>query len=130
MPIKRASPTVLACALAAALSFAILAAPAGAATRHIDGTVVSKSAGDRSFGLSTQSGTIRIRVNASTRFERIAGFGGLHKGLVVEVEAAQTSNGLLAKEVEVSGGGNGGGGDDNGGDDHGGHGGDDGSGHT
>lgn len=123
MKAKRVSSIVLACALAAALAVAILAAPAAGATRHIDGTVVSKNATDRSFRLSTQSGTLRIRVNSATRFERIAGFGGLHKGLVVEVEAAQTNNGLLARVVEVSGG-------SGGGNEHGGGGNDDGPGHT
>jgi hypothetical protein len=114
---------------AAALTAVVLAAPAGAAVRHIDGTVVSKNAQDRSFKMSTQSGTLRIRVDSATVFERISGFGALRKGLAIEVDAKQTSSGLLAKQIETQGGG---GGDDNGGggDDHGGHGGDDGPNHT
>ncbi len=116
----------------AAASFAV--APAQAALKHFDGTVVSKDAGAKTFRISTQSGTLRIKVNPSTEFERIAGgFSGLRKGLAIEVDARQTSNGLLAVQVEPQGGnGGGGGGDDNGGDDHGGHGGgsDDGPNHT
>jgi hypothetical protein len=111
---------------AAALIAAILAAPASAAIRHIDGTVVSKNAKDHSFKLSTQSGTLRIRVDSATVFERISGFGGLRQGLAIEVDAKQTSNGLLAKQIETQGGG---GDDDGGGDDHGG-GSDDGPNHT
>lgn len=127
MATKRVPSILVVAAVAAALIAAVLAAPASAAVRHIDGTVVSKNAKDRSFKLSTQSGTLRIRVDSATVFERISGFGGLHKGLAVEVDAKQTSKGLLAKQVETQGGG----GDDNvGGDDHGGHGADDGPNHT
>ncbi len=127
MAVKRVSSLLAIAATAAVLIAAVLATPASAAIRHIDGTVVSKNAKDHSFKLSTQSGTLRIRVDAATVFERISGFGGLRQGLAIEVDAKQTSNGLLAKQVETQGGG---GGDDNGGDDHGGHGGDDGPNHT
>lgn len=117
-----------------ALVAALLAPSAQAALRHIDGTVVSKDGSTQTFRISTQSGTLRIKVNGSTDFERIAGFGGLKKGLAVEVDAVTTAGGLLARQVETQGGG-GGGGDDSGGDDHsggGGHGGggDDGPNHT
>jgi len=112
---------------------AAFALPAQAALRHIDGTVVSKNAASHSFQIKTQSGSqLRIEVNSSTKFQRIAGgFGGLRKGLAVEVEAKTTSSGLVATHVETRGGG-GGGADDNGGDNHGGGGGgaDDGPNHT
>jgi len=93
--------------------------------------VVSRNADDHSFRIKTQNGNrIRIKVNASTRFERIAGFGGLRKGLGVEVDAKSTANGLVATQVETRGGG--GGDDDGSGDDHGigGGGDDDGPNHT
>lgn len=117
-----------------ALAAALLAPTAQAATRHIDGTVVSKDGSARTFRIATQSGTLQIKVNGSTDFERIAGFGGLKKGLAIEVDAVKTDNGLVAKQVETQGGG-GGGDDDSGGDDHSGggsHGGgsDDGPNHT
>jgi hypothetical protein len=104
----------------AALALAAVALPAQAAVRHLDGTVVAKNAADHSFRLKTQSGSrIRIKVTSSTRFQRIAGgFGGLHKGLAIEVEAKSTSNGLVATQVETRGGGGGGG--DTGGGHHGG----------
>jgi hypothetical protein len=111
----------------AALALAAVAVPAQAALRHVDGTVVSKNADTHSFRLKTQSGNqIRIKVNSSTRFQRIAGgFGGLHKGLAVEVEAKSTSNGLVATHVETR---TGGGGADGG--HHGGGGADDGPNHA
>lgn len=128
MASKRVSSFLALAAAVAALAAAVFAAPASAAVRHIDGTVVSKSARDHSFKLSTQSGTLRIRVDSATVFERISGFGGLRKGLAVEVDAKQTRNGLLAKQIETQGGG--GGDDDGGGDDHGRGGSDDGPSHT
>jgi hypothetical protein len=94
----------------AALAFGAFALPAQAALRHLDGTVVSKNADNNSFRIKMQSGNrIRIKVTSSTVFQRIAGgFGGLHKGLGVEVEAKSTSNGLVATHVETRGGGGGG----------------------
>jgi uncharacterized membrane protein YgcG len=130
MPRRRAA-SIATAVLAVALTVGLLAGPAQAALRHIDGTVVSKNSDSRTFKLSTQSGTVRIKVNGTTEFERIAGFGALHKGMRIEVDAQSTSNGLVAKQVEPQGGsgGNGGGNDDSGGDDHGG-GADDGPNHT
>lgn len=129
---KRAA-LIATAALAAALMVGVLASPASAALRHIDGKVVSKNSDNRTFKLSTQSGTIRIKVNSTTKFERLSGFGALHKGLAIEVDAAKTSNGLVAKQIEPQGGNGGSGGSDDGpGDDHGGSGGgsDDGPNHT
>lgn len=128
---KRAT-LIATAALAAALMVGVLAAPASAALRHVDGTVVSKNGDNRTFKLSTQNGTLRIKVNGTTEFERLGGFGALHKGLAIEVDYANTSNGLVAKQIEPQGGNGGGGSDDSGGDDHGGSGGgsDDGPNHT
>jgi Domain of unknown function (DUF5666) len=104
--------------LAGALMFGVLATQAQAALRHLDGTILSKNVSAKTFQISTQNGNqVRIKVNANTVFQRITGgFGGLHKGMRVEVEAKQTSNGLLAKHVEPkeSGGGEGGGGGNDG----------------
>jgi hypothetical protein len=102
-------------ALAAALMVGLFAVTAEGALRHIDGTVVSKNSDNRTFRISTQSGNkIRIKVNGTTKFDRIAGFGALHKGMRIEVEAQSTANGLVAKQVEPQGG-SGGGGNDGGG---------------
>lgn len=130
--IRRRAALLATVVLAGALTVGLIAAPAQAALRHIDGTVVSKNSDNRTFKLSTQSGTVRIKVNGTTEFERIAGFGALHKGMKIEVDAQSTSKGLVAKQVEPQGGNGGGGNDDSGGDDHGGGGGgaDDGPNHT
>jgi uncharacterized membrane protein YgcG len=128
---KRVTSLFAVLVVASAFVFAAVAGPAGAAVRHIDGTVVSKNAQSKSFQLSTQSGTVRISVTSATVFDRLSGFGALHKGLEVEVNAKQSSNGLVATKIEPrsSGGGNeSGGGDDNGGGHGGGH--DDGPNHT
>jgi uncharacterized membrane protein YgcG len=114
----------------ATLALGAVALPAQAALRHIDGTVISKNADNHSFRITTQNGNrVRVKVTSSTRFERIAGFGGLHKGLQLDVDAKSTANGLVATQVETR---SGGGDDDGGGDDHGsgGGGGDDGPNHT
>jgi hypothetical protein len=119
-------------ALAAALMVGVLALSAQAAVRHIDGTVVSKDFGNHTFRLVTENGNrLRIKVNGKTAFERIGGFGALHKGLRIEVDAVRTDAGLLARQIEPQGGSGGGGGDDVGGDDNGSGGGaDDGPNHT
>jgi cold shock CspA family protein len=124
---KRVTSLFAVLVVATAFVFATLAGPAGAAVRHIDGTVVSKNAKNKSFQLSTQSGTVRISVSSATVFDRLSGFGALRKGLEVEVDAKQSSNGLVATKIEPrsSGGGN----ESGGGDDHGG-GHDDGPNHT
>jgi len=126
--LTRRSASVL---VLAVLALGAIALPAQAAIRHIDGTVVSRNSENRSFRIRTQSGNqLRIKVTSSTKFQRLAGFGALHKGLAVEVDAKSTSNGLVATQVETRGGG--GGADDGAGDDHGGGGGgaDDGPNHT
>jgi|SRR6187402_667366 len=106
---KRAT-LIATAALAAALMVGVLASPASAALRHIDGTVISKNSDNRTFKMSTQSGTVRIKVNSATKFERLGGFGALRKGLAIEVDAAKTSSGLVAKQIEPQGGNGGGGG--------------------
>jgi cold shock CspA family protein len=111
--IRKSAAPIATAVLAGALMVGLFAAPAQAALRHIDGTVVSKNSDNRSFKITTQNGNqVRIKVNGATEFERIAGFGALHKGMRVEVDAQQTDSGLLAKQVEPQGGGGGGGSDD------------------
>ncbi|HEU5106437.1 MAG TPA: DUF5666 domain-containing protein [Solirubrobacterales bacterium] len=127
--IKKRAALLATTVLATALTIGLLAAPAQAALRHIDGTVLSKNSDNRTFRIATENGNrLRIKVNGATVFERIAGFGALHKGMRIEVDAKRTDSGLLAKQIETRGGG-GGGDDDGGGDDHGG-GSDDGPNHT
>ena len=96
--------------------------------RHLDGTVASVGSKTKAFRMRTENGRrIRLVVNRSTRFERIAGFAGLAKGQVIEVTAERRNGRWVALEVERRRDDDrrGGDDDDRGGDDHGGHGGDD-----
>jgi hypothetical protein len=117
---KRVPTLLTITAIAGVLMFGLLAAQSQAALQHVDGTVVSKNTGSRTFTISTQSGNMRFKVQAGTQFERIAGgFGGLHKGLAIQVDYVRTENGRIAKKVEPQGGGSGGGGGGGGGSDDG-----------
>jgi hypothetical protein len=85
-----------------------LAAPAAAsAATQYEGTVVSVNRDNRTFRLhDSERGTIRIKVTSRTRFERIAGFTGLRKGMTRIEATVRRSNGRwVALEVERSGGG-------------------------
>jgi len=93
------------------------AAPATAAAREFEGKIVSVNRDNRTFRIhDSERGTKRIKVNRNTRFERIAGFSALRKGMRnVEVTTFRKANGRwIATVVERSGGGgnHGGGGDD------------------
>ena len=102
-------------ALLATLAAIALAAPAAAsAATEYEGTVVSVNRDDRTFRLSdSERGTIRVRVTRTTRYERIAGFRGLRRGMTDIEATVRRSNGRwVALEVERSGGGGRHGGDD------------------
>jgi hypothetical protein len=95
-------------------------APAAGATalREFEGTVVSVNRDARTFRLhDTERGTVKIRVTRNTRFERIAGFAGLQRGMTnIEAVVRRSDGRWIAREVERSGGGGEhGGGDDDGG---------------
>ena len=102
-------------ALIASVTALVLAAPAAAqAATQYEGTVVSVNRDNRTFRLhDSQRGTIRIKVTSRTRFERIAGFSGLRKGMTRIEAMVHRSNGRwIASQVERSGGGGRHGGDD------------------
>ena len=102
-------------ALIASLAALSLAAPAAAqAATQYEGTVVSINRDNRTFRLhDAERGTIRIKVTSSTRFERVAGFSGLRKGMTRIEATVRRSNGRwVALAVERSGGGGRHGGDD------------------
>jgi hypothetical protein len=113
--VKTIVPLGLVVAAAAALPASASAAPAAAAAiREYEGTVVSVNRDARTFRLrDTERGTVRIKVNRNTRFERISGFGGLRAGRTNIEATVRRSNGRwVALEVEESGGGGEHGGDD------------------
>ena len=94
-------------------------ATAPAAVREFEGTVVSVNRDARTFRLhDTEHGTKRIKVTRNTRFERIAGFAGLRKGMTrIEATVRRRDGRWVALEVERSGGGGQHGGGGNGGSD-------------
>jgi hypothetical protein len=114
---------VAACSAVAATSAS--AAPAQGTARQFEGTVVSVNVENRTFRLrDTERGTVRIRVTASTRFERLSGLRALRAGMRnIESRVRRSGGDWVAIEVERSGGGGSHGGDDSGG--SGGSGGDD-----
>ena len=91
---------------AAGLASLVLAAPAAAATQY-EGTVVSVDRSAHTFKLrDSQRGTIRIKVDASTRYQRIAGFAGLKVGMTrVEALVKRSDGRWVAVRVERPGGG-------------------------
>ena len=102
-------------AIIAGIAAIALAAPAAAqAATQYEGTVVSVNRDNRTFRLhDSERGTIRIKVTPGTRFERVAGFSGLRKGMTRIEATVRRSNGRwVALEVERSGGGGRHGGDD------------------
>jgi hypothetical protein len=113
--VKTIVPLGLVVTAAAALPASASAAPArAAALQEYEGTVVSVNRDNRTFRLrDTERGTVRIKVNRNTRFERIAGFSGLRAGQTNIEAVVRRSNGRwVALEVERSGGGGEHGGDD------------------
>jgi hypothetical protein len=120
--VKSIVPLGLVVAAAAALPSAAGAAPArAAALQEFEGTVVSVNRANRSFRLrDTERGTVRIRVNRGTRYERVNGLAGLRAGMTnIESVVRRSGGRWVALEVELSGGGgeHGGDDDDRGGDD-------------
>ena len=88
-----------------------------AAAREYEGTVVSVNRDNRTFRLrDCERGTIRIKVNRNTRFERVSGLAGLSAGMRnIEATVRRSDGRWVALEVERSGGGGDHGGDDDGG---------------
>jgi Domain of unknown function (DUF5666) len=99
---------------ALAASAAPTFAPAQAATREFEGTVVSVNRDARTFRLhDSERGTVTIKVTRRTRFERVDGFAGLRTGLKrIEAVVVRSDGRWVATEVERSGGGGRHGGDD------------------
>jgi hypothetical protein len=99
--------------LATAIAGLAVAAPAAHAA-EFEGTIRSVNDANRTFRIhDSERGTKRVKVTRSTRFERIAGFGGLRAGMTNIETTVRRSNGRwVALEVERSGGGGRHGGDD------------------
>lgn len=104
-----AAVTVAAPAAMAASPSPAASAPAArsATVRHYEGTVLSVDRSSRTFRLhDSQRGTVRIRVTDRTRFERIAGFGSLKRGMTrIESTVHRSGGAWVATAVQRSGGG-------------------------
>jgi hypothetical protein len=102
----------------AVTAVAILAlAPAVAHAAKFEGTVVAKNTTARTFTLQQDEGDgrVKIKVNSSTSYEDLAGFGAIKVGAKnIEAVARRNAKGRwIATHVERSGAtGGGGGGDD------------------
>ena len=88
------------------------AAPAASA-REFEGTVVSVNREARTFTLRDEGVTTRIKVNRRTRYERLAGFSSIRRGMTaIEAIATRRNGRWVASLVERSGRDGGGGRDD------------------
>ena len=97
-PMRRAWLGVTA-ALVAALVLMIAATSAFAA--EFEGPVLSKDQQARTFRMNPENhDNVTIKVNDGTRFQRLGGFGDLHRGLKVEVIAARQNGDWVASKVE------------------------------
>lgn len=84
--------------------------PAAAATRgatvsdsHHDfkGSVASINRSAHTFKVNVRGkGIVQFKVNKSTRYEHLKGFGALKKGMRVDVEASRSGNQWIAVHVE------------------------------
>ena len=117
--LRTALPVALVAAVAAvapAQAAAPAASSSASALREFEGTVVSVNRDNRTFRLrDSERGTVRIKVNGRTRYERIDGFRGLSAGMTdVEAVVKRLNGRWIAREVEISSGGgeHGGDGDD------------------
>ena len=85
------------------LGAVMTASAAGAVARigHFDGKIVSIDRSARTVAVrDDESNTKRVKVTGSTRFERIAGFAGLRRGMDVEVTARRSGGRWQATEIE------------------------------
>jgi hypothetical protein len=72
----------------------------GRTAHHFEGRVASANLERQPFRIRRHRGTVRFTVAARTRFERVAGFAGLRRGLPVEVTALRADGGWVARRVE------------------------------
>ena len=92
-------------------ALAALAVPATASARQVEGTVVAVNRDARTFNLRDEGRTVRVKVNRSTRYERLSGFAAIRVGMRrIEAIVHRSGGRWVATLVERSGGG--GGGDD------------------
>ena len=91
--------------LTALLAVAIPAAAAPAASaREVEGTVVAVNRDARTFSLRDEGRTVRVKVNRSTRYQRLSGFSALRVGMRnIEAVVSRRNGRWVASLVERSG---------------------------
>jgi hypothetical protein len=91
----------------------LAARPAAASARELEGTVTRVNRDARTFTLRDEGRTVRIKVTRRTRYERLAGFSSIRRGMTgIEAIARRVDGRWVASLVERSGRDGGGGGDD------------------
>lgn len=99
---KRIAATL---AVAATAGLALGATAAQAAS--FEGTVTAKNKQARSFSITQDEGggTVKLKVNAATKYQRLSGFGAIKVGAKnIEAVARRNAKGRwIATRVEVSG---------------------------
>jgi hypothetical protein len=100
--IRRRRPnTVLAAAIALVAALVAMTVAQAAVAREFEGPVLSKNKETRTFRMNPENhSNVTIKVNGGTNFERIDGFGGIHRGLKVEVIATRHDGDWVASKVE------------------------------
>jgi Domain of unknown function (DUF5666) len=100
----------LAAGAATIAAAATLTAAQAASAIQFEGPVLSKNRDAKTFRMNPENhSNVTIKVNGGTTFQRIDGFGGLHRGLDVEVRASRVDGHWVAAKIEKHTGGGGGG---------------------
>jgi hypothetical protein len=83
-------------------TLAMLSVAQAAMAMKFEGPVLSKNRAEKTFRMNPENhGTVTVKVNSGTKFQRIDGYGGLHRGLDVEVIAGKNGSGpWVASKIE------------------------------
>ena len=94
-------PTMVVAAIALVAALVAMTVAQAAIAREFEGPVLSKNKKERTFRMNPENhSNVRIKVRASTEFERLSGFGDLRRGLRVEVTARRQNGKWVARKVE------------------------------
>lgn len=88
--------------------FVLLAGAQAASAANFEGPVLSKNRDAHTFRMNPENhANVTIKVNGQTQYQRIDGFGDIHRGLDVDVIASRQNGDWVASKVEKkrSGGG-------------------------
>jgi uncharacterized protein YceH (UPF0502 family) len=87
-----------------ALLIGALAVPSAASAREVEGTVVAVNRDARTFTLVDEGVRTKVKVTSRTRYERLAGFSAIRRGMTgVEAIVTRKNGRWVASLVERSG---------------------------